>query len=173
MSSIPSDIKPSKRSTRLMRDQQNKRILDYWKAGATDMDIMQDPQLKLTRRTFQRRVKEIRKQHLKEVLDSQQAEAKASLLKICEDKIRWLDMRAQQIIVDRNERTADRIAAMTLSRQYQMDIAKLSIEGPAVFRITENGLYRRDDTTPFKWREPPVLSEPATITESTNDERQF
>ena len=112
-SGLPADIKPANRTTKLMREQQNKRILDYWKAGATDMDIMQE--LKLNRRIFQRRLAEIRRQHLNDIMDHNKSEAKASLLKICQDKIRWLDMRAQQIITDRNERTSDRIAAMALA----------------------------------------------------------
>jgi hypothetical protein len=162
---LPADIRPRNRTTKLMRDQQNKRIIDYWKSGATDMDIMLAE--KMPRRTFQRRLADIRKQHLTEILDSQHAAAKASLLKICQDKIRWLDMKAQQIIVNPNERTADRIAAMALSRQYQIDIAKLTIDGPTVFRIANDGFHRRDNNTPIEPGKPVLLSESATPTTAT------
>ena len=107
---IPADIKPSKRTTKLMREQQNQRILGYIQAGATDQAIMTG--LKLTRRTFERRMKQIRQMHMNEVLDQQQVQAKASLLRLCQDKIRFLDMEAQKIIMNAAEKTADRLAAI-------------------------------------------------------------
>ena len=61
---IPADIKPSKRTTKLMREQQNHRIIGYIQGGATDQAIMSG--LKLTRRTFERRMKQIRQMHMNE-----------------------------------------------------------------------------------------------------------
>ena len=105
---IPADIKPSKRTTKLMREQQNLRIIGYIQGGATDQAIMIG--LKLTRRTFERRMKQIRQMHMNEILDQQQVQAKASLLRLCQDKIRFLDVQAQKILMDPTEKTVDRIA---------------------------------------------------------------
>jgi hypothetical protein len=178
-SELPADIKPSKRTTKLMREQQNHRIIAYIQSGATDQAIMTG--LKLTRRTFERRMKQIRQMHMDEVLDQQQVQAKASLLRLCQDKIRWLDMHAQKILMNPAEKTVDRMAAMDRSRQYQIDMAKLSIEGPTIFHVTpeanerEDGLYSRDQGAPTEFGNTPVLSSAATPSPSaaTNDERQF
>ena len=170
--SLPEDIKPSTRTTKLMRDQQNTRILDFIKGGASDQFIIS--KLGLSQRTFERRMKEIRKQHMNEIIDQQQAEAKASLLRICQDKIKWLDIQMQNIVLDQNQKTFDRILAADRSRQYQMDIAKLSIEGPTIFRITKDGLYRRNDNSFLESGDTPILSETTPAEAAiTNSERQF
>ena len=168
-SPLPDDIKPSRRSTKIMRDQQNSIILNYIRQGVNDADIM--TALKLKRRTFQRRLESIRLQHMTEVLDSQQTHAKASLLRMCQDKIRWLDAQALKIILDPKEKTFDRIAAMDRSRQYQIDIAKLSIEGPTIFQLVpRDGLHLGDKRTAAQLRDTPILSESgsATGTEDSN-----
>ena len=175
---IPADIKPSQRTTKLMREQQNLRIIAYIQGGATDQTIMTG--LKLTRRTFERRMKQIRQMHMDEVLDQQQVQAKASLLRLCQDKIRFLDVQAQKILMNPAEKTADRIAAMDRSRQFQIDIAKLSIEGPTIFHVIPeegqgNGLYSGDHAAPTEFSNPPLLSSTPTTSSqpATNDERQF
>ena len=177
---IPADIKPSKRTTKLMREQQNLRIIGYIQGGATDQAIMIG--LKLTRRTFERRMKQIRQMHMNEILDQQQVQAKASLLRLCQDKIRFLDIQAQKILMDPTEKTVDRIAAMDRSRQFQIDMAKLSIEGPTIFHVLpeandngRDGLYSGDQGAPTEFSNPPLLSStPTTSSQSpTNDERQF
>ena len=171
---IPADIKPSKRTTKLMREQQNLRIIGYIQGGATDQAIMIG--LKLTRRTFERRMKQIRQMHMNEVLDQQQVQAKASLLRLCQDKIRFLDIQAQKILMDPAEKTVDRIAAMDRSRQFQIDMAKLSIEGPTIFHVLpDDGLYSGDQGAPTEFSNPPLLSSTPTTSSqsSTNDERQF
>lgn len=173
---IPADIKPSRRTTKLMREQQNQRILGYIQAGATDQAIMLG--LKLTRRTFERRMKQIRQMHMNEILDQQQVQAKASLLRLCQDKIRFLDIQAQKILMDPTEKTADRLAAMDRSRQFQIDMAKLSIEGPTIFHVIPeegNGLYSGDQGAPTEFSNPPLLSSTTTPSSppTTNDERQF
>ena len=175
---IPADIKPSKRTTKLMREQQNLRIIGYIQGGATDQAIMIG--LKLTRRTFERRMKQIRQMHMNEILDQQQVQAKASLLRLCQDKIRFLDIQAQKILMDPAEKTVDRLAAMDRSRQFQIDMAKLSIEGPTIFHVLpetnhRDGLYSGDQGAPTEFSNPPLLSSTPTTSSqsSTNDERQF
>jgi hypothetical protein len=156
-----------------MRDQQNEQILDMIKGGATDQYIIS--KIPLTRRTFARRMAQIRKQHLSDILDQQKLEAKASLLKICQEKIKWLDILMQNIVLDRNQKTIDRIAAANACRQYQIDLAKLTIEGPTIFRITKDGFYRRDDGTSIEPADKGLLQITTTdsTTTTTNDERQF
>ena len=175
---IPADIKPSKRTTKLMREQQNLRIIGYIQGGATDQAIMIG--LKLTRRTFERRMKQIRQMHMNEILDQQQVQAKASLLRLCQDKIRFLDIQAQKILMDPTEKTVDRLAAMDRSRQFQIDMAKLSIEGPTIFHVLpeandRDGLYSGDQGAPTEFSNPPLLSSTPTTSSpsTTNDERQF
>ena len=119
--------------------------------------------LKLTRRTFERRMKQIRQMHMNEILNQQQVQAKASLLRLCQDKIRFLDIQAQKILMDPAEKTADRIAAMDRSRQFQIDMAKLSIEGPTIFHVlpetndNRNGLYSGDQGAPTEFSNPPTI----------------
>ena len=164
--SLPDDIKPSRRSTKIMREHQNRIILDFIKQGINDADIMTE--LKLKRRTFQRRLQAIRQQHMTEVLDSQQTQAKASLLRICQDKIRWLDMQAVKIIMNPKEKTFDRLQAMDRSRQYQIDIAKLSIEGPTIFQLVpRDGFHSGTERTASELRDTPILPTPGSATTTT------
>ena len=160
------------RRTKNMIEEEKRKILEYIHAGANDAMIMSG--LNIPRRMYERRMQSIRQSHLKEVLDSQTAEAKASAMKLCEDKLKWLEMRAQKIVMDPNAKHFDQLQAMDRVRTFQIDQAKLSIEGPTIFQIIpRDGLHRGLEATANELRDAPVLSEPAKITESTNDERQF
>lgn len=164
------DIKPSKRRTALMREYERRKILDYIQAGATDAAIME--QLKIPKRTFQRRMKEIREGHLKDVLNQQNADVKASMLMICQQKMKWLEMQAQRIVMDNTARHFDKLQAMDRVRQYQIDFAKLLIEGPTIFQVVpHDGLHHGDQRTAAELRDAPLLS--AATESATNDERQF
>lgn len=158
-----------------MIEEEKRRILEYIHAGATDDVIMKA--LNIPRRMYERRMQSIRKSHLNEVLNQQTAEAKASVMKLTQDKLKWLEMQAQKIVVDSNARHFDKLQAMDRVRNFQIDQAKLSIEGPTIFRIVPlDGLHIGDKRTANELRDAPPLSEPAAITrtaESTDSERQF
>ena len=166
----PADIRPRK-GTKLMREYEKRKILDYIKIGATDAVIMN--QLHIPKRTYQRRMQEIRQGHLKEVLDQQTAEVKSSILILCQEKMRWLEMQAQAIVMDKNAKNFDRLMAMDRVRQYQIDFAKLLIEGPTIFQaIPRDGLHRGLKTTAAVFRDAPLLSGSGDSI-PTNPEEQF
>ena len=151
-----------------MIEDEKHKILNYIQAGATEATIMS--QLRIQPRTFQRRMKSIREGHLKEVLNQQQADAKAFVLMICQEKMKWLQMQAQQIVMDKNTKTFDRLQAMDRVRQYTIDHAKLIIEGPTIFQVVpRDGLHQGDKRTAAELRDAPLLSEsrPTTTTTTT------
>jgi hypothetical protein len=172
--SLPPDIKPRK-PTRLMIEDEKTKILNYIMAGATDAAIMAG--LKIPRRTFERRMKSIREGHLKGILNQQDAKVKASALMICQEKMRWLEMQAQKIVMDSTVKTFDRLQAMDRVRQYQIDYAKLLIEGPSIFQVVpRDGLHLGDKRTAAELRDAPLLSdfgEESGEPIPTNPEEQF
>ena len=162
-----------------MIEKEKKKILNYIKAGATDTAIMDG--LGIPRRTFERRMKSIREGHLKEVLNQQTAEVKSSILIMCQEKMKWLEMQAQAIVMDKTAKNFDRLQAMDRVRQYQIDYAKLLIEGPTIFQaIPRDGLHLGDKRTAAELRDAPLLSEFRSESGSgsgepipTNPEEQF
>jgi hypothetical protein len=158
-----------------MIEDEKTKILNYIMAGATDAAIMAG--LKIPRRTFERRMKSIREGHLKGILNQQDAKVKASALMICQEKMRWLEMQAQKIVMDSRVKTFDRLQAMDRVRQYQIDYAKLLIEGPSIFQVVpRDGLHLGDKRTAAELRDAPLLSdfgEESGEPIPTNPEEQF
>jgi CheY-like chemotaxis protein len=146
------------RRTKNMIEEEKRQILEYIHAGATDEVIMKG--LNIPLRMYERRMKSIRQSHLKEVLNEQTAEAKASVMKLCQDKLKWLELQAQKIVVDAQARHMDKLEAMDRIRMFTIDQAKLIIEGPTIFRIVSpDGLHIGDKRTANELRDAPVLSE--------------
>jgi hypothetical protein len=172
---IPADVKPRNRRTYIMIEEEKRRILDFIQGGATDSQIMKE--LKIPRRMFERRMKSIRESHLKEVLDKQTVDAKASAMKLCQDKLKWLELQASRIIMDPYARHFDKLQAIDRIRILQIDQAKLLIEGPTIFKIIPpDGLHRGLEATANELRDTPAISEitaATSTTAGTNDERQF
>lgn len=156
--------------TRLMIDYEKRKILEFIRAGANNDVIMKE--LNMPVRMFERRMKSIRESHLKEILNEQTAQAKASVLKLCLDKLKWLEFQAQKIVVDHNARDFDKLQAMDRVRTFQIDQAKLIIEGPTIFQIfPTDGLHRGLETTANELRNTPQISgtiEAQTTTEDPN-----
>ena len=165
-SSLPANIKPRNRRTYLMIEEEKRKILEYVHAGATDDVIMKA--LNIPRRMYERRMKSIRESHLKQVLDSQTVQAKASVMRLCQDNLKWLQLQAQKIVVDPQARHIDKLEAMDRVRTFQIDQAKLSIEGPTIFRIVPpDGLHRGLEKTAALLRDTPAISESEATTESS------
>ena len=94
--------KPRRRRTKYMIEIEKRKILEFIQAGATDRAIMEG--LHIPRKMFERRIQSIREGHLKEVLTQQNLEAKASALMVCQEKMKWLEMQAQRIVMDEKRR---------------------------------------------------------------------
>lgn len=153
-----------------MIEHEKRKMLEFIQAGANNEVIMQE--LNMPRRMFERRMKSIRESHLKEVLDSQTVQAKASVMKLCQDKLRWLEFQAQKIVMNPEARHFDKLQAMDRVRTFQIDQAKLIIEGPTIFQIfPTDGHHRGLEATANELRDAPTLQDATTTT--TNDERQF
>jgi hypothetical protein len=99
-------------------------------------------QLKLSDRVYERRIKEMREESLKEVLNRQSIETRAQLLKQCIVKVQALELQANDLMRTTKDDHV-KLAAMDRVRQYAIDIAKLLTEGPFLFNIIQrDGLHR-------------------------------
>jgi CheY-like chemotaxis protein len=159
-----------------MIEHEKRKMLEFIQAGANNDVIMRE--LNMPRRMFERRMKSIRESHLKEVLDSQTVQAKASVMKLCQDKLKWLAFQSQKILMDPEARHFDKLQAIDRIRILEIDQAKLIIEGPTIFQIfPTDGLHRGLEATANELRDAPAISVSATAeaqtSTTTNDERQF
>jgi len=143
---LPADIQPGQRRTRLMIEIENQQIIGLMQTGFSDYYIQQ--KLKIKPKNYKKRILKLRRQDLDELIDKQTAEAKAQLLATCIRKIQALEIHAQDLLInERDIKPLEKLATMDRIRQYAIDIGRLNTEGPFVFSILSNGLYRRDDTT--------------------------
>jgi hypothetical protein len=169
MSQDPGNAKPRQRRTQFMIEMEKRKILEYIQAGATDIAIMEG--LHIPRKMFERRIQSIREGHMKQVLDQQGLEAKASALMVCQEKMKWLEMQAQRIVMDVTTKPFDKLQAMDRVRQFQIDYVKLLIEGPTIFQVVpRDGLHNGSQRTSAELRDAPLLPTPEP---AANPERQF
>ena len=164
---------PRRRRTKFMIEVEKRKILEFIQAGATDRAIMEG--LHIPRKMFERRIQSIREGHFKDVLDQQNVQAKASALMVCQEKMKWLEMQAQRIVMDVTTKPFDKLQAMDRVRQFQIDYVKLLIEGPTIFQVVpRDGLHTGDQRTAAELRDAPLLpAATTTAAEPTNPERQF
>ena len=159
-----------RRRTKLMIEAEKRKILDYMATGASDAAIMHH--LNIPERMYHRGMKSIRQDHLRQVLDSQSAQAKASILVQCMEKMKWLEMEATNIVANHNIKEIDRLQAMDRVRQFKIDQAKLFTEGPTIFRVVpRDGLHIGTQGTAALIGDTPAIPEAVTTTD--NGERQF
>ena len=133
------------RRTKLAIQIEKQSIIDLLRTGYSDAQVKQ--QLNLSDRVYGRRIKEMREESLKEVLNRESTEAKTLLLYESIAKIKALERRANLIIEEASDDTV-RMAAMDRARTYAIDIAKLLTEGPFMFNLIQrDGLHIGDKRT--------------------------
>lgn len=174
---IPQDIKPSRRRTKFMIEQENDRILEYYKAGASHKQIMQF--VNLSERQYWRRVKQIQLKDIEICLHKQTKESRAFLHQRMIEKLQAYQQGATSIAMNKAFKPTDRLAAFQLLRQLAADEYSLETYGPASFLIPglNDRLYRGSRETAVILREavkdPERDKEPTQRTDARDANRVF
>lgn len=123
--------------------EENKRILDYIRGGASDRQICE--WLGLSYRNYRKRISTLQKQDMENMIARQTPEAVAFTLERITDKIHNLEIHAAQIAYSNTEGWQARIEAMKLMRQLHEDELGLFFYGANRFLDT-HGIPGREGT---------------------------
>ena len=133
---IPQDIQPTRmRRTRFMIEEENNRILDYYRAGASHKQIQSF--IGLSERQYWRRVKQIQYKDMKLLTEKQTEESRAWLHERMLEKLQAYEQGAMAIASNKTYKPSDRIAAYQLARQLAADQYSLEKYGVSSFIIPE------------------------------------
>lgn len=122
---------PGGRRTKFMIEQENNRILDYVRSGATDRQIRE--WVGLTWRNYRKRIYMLQKQDLDQTVAEQSAQARAFTYQRILEKISNLEIKANQIMQSRTNSDRDKIEAMKFLLQLHEDEYSLKEFGPTKF----------------------------------------
>lgn len=129
---------PGKRRTKFMIEQENERILDYIRGGATDRQIMK--WVGLTHRNYRKRIYQLQKQDMEQTLAEQSTEARAFTFQRIVEKIHNLEIKANQIMQSRTNSDHDKLEAMKFLLQLHEDEYSLKEFGPSRFLNNDHAL---------------------------------
>ena len=119
------------RRTKFMIEQENNKILEYYKSGLSHRQIMDI--VGLSERQYWRRIQRISEKDLEILLLEQTKESRAFLHQRMIDKLQAYELQAQAIANNKTNKPVDRIAAYHLLRQLAADEYSLSTYGPSSF----------------------------------------
>lgn len=157
---IPKDIKPTRRRTPFMIQQENDRILEYYKAGASHKQIRSF--IGISERQYWKRIHQIQIQDIDALAKKQSEESKAFLHERMLEKLQAYEQGALSIATNKTYKATERIAAYQLARQLAIDQYSLEKYGVSSFIIPalNDKLYRGSRETA------------RLLSEATTEERQ-
>ena len=123
------------RRTKFMIQQENNRILEYYKSGLSHRQIIDI--IGLSPRQYWKRVHKISEEDMEILLMDQTKESRAFLHQRMMDKLQSYELQASAIAHNKTIKTTDRLAAFHLLRQLAADEYSLSTYGPSSFIIPE------------------------------------
>lgn len=132
-SHIPEHIQPAQRRTKYMIEQENNRILEYYRAGASHIQIRN--YIGLSECQYWRRIKQIQIQDMEQLQAKQTQESRAFLHQRMVEKLQAYEQGALAIATNKAYKPTDRIAAFQLLRQLAADEYSLEKYGPSSFII--------------------------------------
>jgi hypothetical protein len=116
-----------------MIQQENDRILEYYKAGASHKQIQS--YIGLSHRQYWRRIQQIQLQDIELLAKKQSEESKAFLHERMLEKLQAYEQGAMAIALNKTYKPAERIAAYQLARQLAIDQYSLEKYGVSSFII--------------------------------------
>ena len=123
------------RRTKFMLEQENNRILEYYKSGLSHRQIRDI--IGLSARQYWRRIHKISEQDMEILLADQTKESRSFLHQRMLEKLQSYELQAQAMASNKSFKPSDRIAAYHLLRQLAADEYSLSTYGPTAFLISE------------------------------------
>lgn len=141
---------PNSRRTKFMIEQENDRILDYIRGGATDRQIRQ--WVGLSWRNYRKRIYMLQKQDMEQTLAEQSTQARAFTLQRMLEKIHNLEIRANQIMNSRTNSDHDKLEAMKFLLQIHEDEYSLKEFGPTRFLTDDRTLPRTYQQKALEYR---------------------
>lgn len=121
------------RRTRFMIEQENDRILEYYRAGASHKQIRN--YIGLSEAQYWRRVNQIQLQDIAVLTKKQSEESKAFLHERMLEKLQTYEQGAMSIAMNKSFKVMERIAAYQLARQLAIDQYSLEKYGVSSFII--------------------------------------
>ena len=123
------------RRTKFMIEQENNKILEYYKSGLSHRQIIDI--VGLSSRQYWKRIAKISERDMEILLLEQTKESRAFLYQRMMDKLQSYELQAQAIAHNKANKTTDRLAAFHLLRQLAADEYSLATYGPSSFIIPE------------------------------------
>jgi hypothetical protein len=123
------------RRTKFMIQQENNKILEYYKSGLSHRQIIDI--IGLSSRQYWKRIHKISEEDMEILMLDQTKESRAFLHQRMMDKLQSYELQAQAIANNKANKTTDRLAAFHLLRQLAADEYSLSTYGPSSFIIPE------------------------------------
>ena len=123
------------RRTKFMIEQENNKILEYYRSGLSHRQIRDI--VGLSERQYWRRIHKISEKDFEMLLMDQTKESRSFLHQRMIEKLQSYELQAQAIANNKTIKTTDRLAAFHLLRQLAADEYSLSTYGPSSFLIPQ------------------------------------